>query len=108
MEFEMPFPRKALLMTSVLILCACGKPQLQTGEELFDHYCATCHRKTGTGNFLKGAPAVQSTQYNTSQIAQLIRGHRRPTDTRMPVFNELTSKQTIAIAAYVRHNLKRY
>lgn len=104
----MRFPQTALLLTSLFILCACSKSRLQTGEELFEHYCAPCHRETGTGKFLKGVPPVKYTQYTTRQIAEVIRGHRRPTDTRMPAFNELTSGQTSAIAAYVRHNLKRY
>lgn len=102
----MQIPRNALLVAGLFVLSACSKPRLDTGEDLFNYYCAPCHQKQGTGKFLQGIPAVKFTRYNTSQIAQVISGHQRPKNTRMPVFDELTPKQTIAIAAYVQHALK--
>jgi mono/diheme cytochrome c family protein len=104
----MPIRRTALLVATLLLLCACSKPRLDTGEGLFNYYCAPCHQKQGTGKFLQGIPSVKFTRYNASEIAQVISGHQRPKDTRMPVFDELTPEQTIAIAAYVQHAIKKH
>lgn len=96
-----------LLPALVLSLFGCSsEPDSANldGKELYNYYCAACHKESGEGSFLKGVPANNQTQLSESQIAQLIlQGHPELPD--MPTFSHLSQDQAKAIAAYLRKQL---
>lgn len=81
-------------------------PQLKTGEQFYNHHCASCHMRSGDGAFLKGVPAVKYTSMKIREIVELIRGHARAEDTRMPVFSEMSEHEAERIAVYMRLELQ--
>ena len=72
-----------------------------TGQELFKEHCSGCHQQDGQGLFLKGYPAIKSTQMDTWQITHKIRG--KETEGRnMPSFPDMTEAEATKIANYVK------
>lgn len=102
--------RTPAILIGCLLLAACGDggdpARLTGGEELYNHYCAPCHRDSGDGSFLKGVPPVRYTALNYRELVSRILGHQRPADSRMPEFTELPKHKAEAIAIYVRRQLK--
>lgn len=101
--------RLCLVLLGSGLVGACGKdpapPHLKTGEQLYDHYCAECHQGSGDGTFLKGVPPLRYTSLTYRELAHLILGHNRPSDSSMPEF-EITQQQAEAIAIHVRRKLR--
>ena len=101
--------RYLVFLPVVLLPFACGDDEqaarLTSGKALFEHYCATCHKASGDGSFLRGVPAIKSPALSSSEIVTHILGHERPEDSRMPTFDHLTRSQAQAIAIYLRRDL---
>lgn len=101
--------RALVVMLGCLVLSACAddKPPTHTrsGEELYNFYCAPCHKGSGDGVFLKGVPPVRHTELSYRQMVDRIKGYNKRKDSRMPAF-DLTTKQAESIALYVRRRLK--
>lgn len=99
-------------LMGVLILAGCDRvdnhdhPHLKTGEEFFNHHCASCHGRAGGGNFLDGIPAVKYTPMKISEIVDHIRGHGRDGDTRMPQFSDMSVHEAERIAVFIRLELR--
>jgi len=95
-----------------LILTGCDRvdvhdhPQLKTGEEFYDHHCASCHNRTGGGAFLDGIPAVKYTPMKISEIVDHIRGHGRDGASRMPQFSDMSVYEAERIAVFIRLELR--
>ena len=60
-------------------------PALKSGQQLFDHHCAECHGKDGTGKIVNATPANILTRKNRSDIASFIISGAVH-DRNMPVF----------------------
>ena len=101
-----------LIISLVWLLSACkpaevsNYPMLTSGQKLYDWHCAACHRDRGRGNFLKGVPsAVNYAQLDLQSFTDIIQGHQRPLDTKMPLFTHMPRFQVEAIAYYLRAQL---
>ena len=79
-------------------------PNLTTGEQLYNHHCAECHRKDGTGILFDSLPANIFTQKSPQEIITYI-----TTDTNhnrlMPAFTSMPSNEAEVITEYLG-NLK--
>lgn len=74
-------------------------PGLTTGQQLFDHHCAECHKNTGKGNFLKGVPANQDTALSLDDIEhKIITG----SIDGMPAYPTMSRAEASKIAAYLK------
>lgn len=100
-------------MVCMLILAGCDRvdvhdhPQLKTGEQLYNHHCASCHKRSGDGAFLKGVPAVKYTSMKIREIVDHVRGHGRGDSTRMPEFSDMSVHEAERIAVYIRLELQK-
>ncbi|MEH6651450.1 MAG: cytochrome c [Motiliproteus sp.] len=74
-------------------------PDLVTGQQLFDHHCAGCHKNTGRGNFLKGVPANQDTALSSGDIEHKIRTEGAE---GMPSFPTMGEAEAAKIASYLK------
>lgn len=75
------------------------------GKELYEYYCAGCHKENGEGSFLEGIPANRTTRLTEAQITELILyGKSQMAD--MPSFELLSEQQAGNIAEYLTHTLK--
>ena len=88
-----------------LLLTGCSdnsNPQTTSidGEELYSLNCARCHKKDGSGDFLKGIPANKRTALQEEQVVLLIR-QGDPSRPEMPTFPDLTEQQASAIVDYL-------
>lgn len=88
-----------------LLLSGCSDdsaPQTTSidGEELYSLNCARCHKKDGSGDFLKGIPANRRTALQEKQVILLIR-QGDPSRPEMPTFSNLTEQQASAIVDYL-------
>jgi mono/diheme cytochrome c family protein len=96
----------------VLVLAGCERddfhnhPRLTTGEQLYNHYCASCHRHSGDGAVLEGIPAVKYTPMKIHEIVDHIRGHGRADDSVMPRFSRMSTYEARRIAVYLRLELR--
>ncbi len=83
--------------------CEQNQPELLTGKQLYEYYCAGCHQKTGVGKVFLGVPGNKDTDLPDYQIAHKIRGTgERSTDEKMPVFENLTAQEAAKISAYLK------
>jgi len=99
------FHKKMIFSTIVLsmfiFLTGCDKPQSEmTGEELFDEFCAGCHKSTGKGNFLLGVPANRGTKLSYWEIKLKIK-RGSGGNSKMPVFKNLSDTEAGKIAEYL-------
>jgi len=95
-----------LFIAITLTLVGCDKdihnhPHLVTGKQLFEHHCATCHRETGTGDFLKGVRANKDTKLSMRQIAHKVRKSESE-KRKMPLFPMMSTEEVALIANYVK------
>jgi mono/diheme cytochrome c family protein len=100
--------RRIVISLASVVLAACGGPDpagLERGEDLYRALCADCHRGAGDGSFLKGVPPIRYTSLDYQELVELIRGHGREQDSRMPVFADLPQAKVAAIAVYVRQQI---
>jgi|GEM_PF-1312656 len=47
-------------------------PELESGEQLYNHHCAGCHKKSGAGNVIKGIPPVLYSKLSLSDMRKFI------------------------------------
>ncbi|CUB03297.1 c-type cytochrome [Marinomonas fungiae] len=78
---------------------------MQGGKELYENYCAGCHRSRGTGQFLIGVPRIKDTELSLSEIADVIRRQHKD-ERQMPIFSQLTVPQSYSIASYIKNTLR--
>lgn len=99
-----------------LALTGCGESSpppsaSASGEQLFNHHCAGCHRQEGTGNFLRGIPANALTHMDIDDVVDLIR-RGDPEKPKMPAFRELSRYQAERITLHLwelrKELLERY
>ncbi len=93
----------AVILGAVLVGCGKSEPPPKssaTGAQLFEHYCASCHRAEGTGNFLKGIPANALTRLGPDEVVDLIR-KGNPEKSKMPVFSDLNRYQAERITLHL-------
>lgn len=79
-------------------------PDLTTGEQLYNHHCAECHREDGTGILFKSLPANILTQKSPKEIVTYITtdsNHNR----LMPSFNTMPDGEAELITKHLL-NLK--
>ncbi|WP_136680282.1 cytochrome c [Neptunomonas sp. XY-337] len=98
----------AMVIVAITGLAACTEPETgdRNGEQLFLKYCASCHKSSGGGNFLKGVPSAKHTRLTEKQILQLIY-YGRP-HSQMPTFPTLKLSEAKLIAGYVSNQLRRH
>ena len=97
--------RYSWILLCSLVLAGCGESEpppaaSASGEQLFNHHCAACHRPEGTGNFLKGIPANALTRMNIDEVVSLIR-KGDPDKPKMPAFPQLSQNQSERIARHM-------
>lgn len=93
----------AVLLSVVLVGCGKSEPPPKSsasGAQLFDHYCVSCHKAGGTGNFLKGIPANALTRLGPDEVVDLIR-KGNPEKPKMPVFSNLSRYQAERITLHL-------
>jgi mono/diheme cytochrome c family protein len=100
------------VLVCILVLVGCGRdgdhdhPQLKTGEQFYNHHCASCHQRSGDGAFLRGIPPVKYTEMKIHEIVDHVLGHGRGEDTRMPQFSDMPRHEAQRIAVYLRLELR--
>jgi hypothetical protein len=101
------------LLRSLFGICACvilsaygcsgerhDHPNLMTGEQLYNHHCAECHREDGTGILFDSLPANILTEKNPQEIITYITrdsNHQR----LMPAFNTMPSDEAELITKHL-------
>ena len=97
------------LLITILVagtLSACSNrdshdhPELKSGEALFNHHCAECHGKDGTGMLVDKTPANILTQKDAQGIVNYIRTQVRE-DRKMPLFNSMPAGEAALIANHL-------
>lgn len=71
-----------------------------TGKQMYEEYCAGCHKASGIGKFVMGIPATFSNNLSRTEIIKLIR-EGDPRYPRMPVFPQIKFTQADKIARYL-------
>jgi len=107
---------KSKIRKTIFVFCAavvhfsltgCSKdmhdhPKLTTGKQLFEHHCASCHKVTGKGAFLKGVPANKDTILSKSQIVHKIKDQSSANE-KMPSFPKMSAYEAAKISAYLKN-----
>ena len=105
----MGIQRLLTLLTTAALLQGCGEdgppPELRTGAQLYNYYCAECHQGSGDGTFLKGVPPIRYTDRTYRELVEVIMGHNRPQKSRMPQF-DISKQHAEAIAIHIRRKLR--
>ncbi len=96
-----------------IVLSACGQdkhdhPNLSTGEDYYNAHCAACHKRDGTGLFLKGIPANITTNKNKTDIIFHLKKGSDDNNTKMPVFANMPDNEAQKIAYYLLQLQKRH
>jgi mono/diheme cytochrome c family protein len=82
-------------------------PDLTTGEQLFNHHCAECHGKDGTGMLEKRTPANILTRKSRDGIVNYITTDVNP-QRKMPVFKNMPNAEAVAIANHLLKLRQKY
>lgn len=104
----------ALAAISLVTLSGCGADDqaaegsaaqqraesMAAGQVLFEQTCATCHPRSGRGNYLKRIPATVLTRRSELELMAWIRGSDKHRD--MPNFDNLSEAQRRDLAVYLR------
>ena len=102
----------SILLISLLFLSACSQkdthshPENITAKELYDLHCASCHKKTGKGKFLKGIPPNLSTALTLNQLVKKIRKGEQHSS-NMTVYKTMSDEEARKIAMYLLTALKK-
>jgi mono/diheme cytochrome c family protein len=70
-------------------------------SEIFNTYCAQCHKETGNGNFLKGIPPNHSTNLSNKQVVDLIINGNAAYP-KMVRYPEMSPENGLKIALHLR------
>ncbi|MCU7938115.1 MAG: cytochrome c [gamma proteobacterium symbiont of Bathyaustriella thionipta] len=76
-------------------------PELNTGKDLYNYHCASCHKKNGSGMFLKGIPANITTNKNQTEIILHIKNGVQSKQSQMPVFSDMPDGEAYKIANHL-------
>lgn len=94
-------------MSLIVMLAACSNhddhnhSELITGQDLYNHHCAECHGKDGTGQLAERMPANILTKKGNQGIADYIRGKDNNPDREMPVFATMPYAEAKKIANHL-------
>lgn len=83
-------------------------PDLISGQQFFEHHCASCHDKTGMGTFLKGVPASIATQKTQNEIVIYLQEGPHRFDKQMPIFRTMSDNEARKIAQYLLQLKRNY
>ncbi len=94
-----------VLVLSSFVLAGCfynddTPPISATGKQMYNDYCASCHKANGLGKFVMGIPATFSNQLSREEVIRLIR-KGDPRYPRMPTFPQIRFSQADKIAHYL-------
>lgn len=97
-----------LMLVSTLIGCGDRRgspedPSVALGETLFQENCATCHPRTGRGDYLKRIPATVLTRKTHQELMIWIRGKDQHRE--MPSFDNLSEDERRALANYLHSQI---
>jgi len=93
-----------LLMVFALSRCMYNRdvpPRLATGKQMYNDYCASCHRGSGLGKFILGVPPSFTNKMSRAQIVRLIR-EGDDKYSRMPTFPQIKFSQAQKIVNYLK------
>lgn len=76
-------------------------PELTSGQQLFDFHCAPCHKKDGTGIFLKGVPPNRDTDLSVWEIIHKTEKGSGD-NSKMPRFQSMPDEEAAKIAIYLK------
>ncbi len=99
---------RAVLMSILasVTLIACSNrdnhdhPNLKTGKALFNHHCADCHGKDGTGKLADQTPANILTKRDHRGIINYVTSNVNP-NRDMPVFSNMSHAEAAKIASHL-------
>lgn len=106
----------AALMISSLLLIGCAKEEsddqeaglaasVAAGEKLFSELCASCHPRSGRGDYLKRIPATLLTRRSNEELIEWIRG--RDQHREMPSFDYLSDEELSALADFLKAEIDK-
>lgn len=97
-------PFMCLMLIGALTACSNrddhNHPDLKTGEDLFNHHCAECHGKDGTGLLADQTPANILTLRGRDGIVDYITKPINP-KRKMPVFGTMPIAEAAVIAEHL-------
>jgi mono/diheme cytochrome c family protein len=76
-----------------------------SGKALYEIHCASCHKVTGKGKFLKGIPPNRNTHLSVNELVEKII-NSGSSESKMKVFNSMPKKEAKVIALYLKTTLK--
>ena len=91
-------------LCAVALVAGCSEehlPEDANGRELYNYHCAGCHQETGVGKFFAGIPSNANTEMSSYEVVQLIQKGKQGKE-GMPVFEQLTKREAILIAGYLK------
>lgn len=97
----------SVYLITLILLSGCSRdhhnhPTLTTGQQLFNHHCAVCHGKDGTGRMVDATPANILTKKNRTDIARfIISGEGEEHERRMPIFKNMPYPEADRIAKHL-------
>ncbi|SJZ94789.1 Cytochrome C oxidase, cbb3-type, subunit III [Oceanospirillum multiglobuliferum] len=80
---------------------------MATGKDMYQDYCAGCHRPSGVGKFFLGIPASISAELSRADTVRLIR-EGDPRYPRMPVFPQIKFSQAQKIYDHLEDLRERH
>jgi mono/diheme cytochrome c family protein len=100
---------KSLLLCVLLNLFGCSERHEHkaniSAQELYIEHCASCHKETGKGKFLKGVPPNKYTLLTTEELVKKITNNGA-NNTKMKIFKSMPKQEARVIALYVKNTLK--
>lgn len=80
---------------------------MASGKEMYQEYCAGCHKPNGVGKFFLGIPASISAELSRADTVRLIR-EGDPRFPRMPVFPQIKFSQAHKIYNHLQDLRERH
>ena len=102
-----------LLATTLLTGCDGKAPdasaeqqreEIAAGTALFEANCASCHPRTGRGDYLKNIPVTLLTRRTEQELIDWIRGSDKHRE--MPAFTHLNQNEVKSLAAYLHSQIQ--
>jgi len=98
------------LLIILIFISACSEkkpaddhnhPELTTGKQLFDFHCASCHGKSGKGQFIEGIPANVLTKKSPKMVRTKIKFGDETPNSIMPKFESMPKEEAILIVKHL-------
>lgn len=105
--------KQIVLVAGVFLIAGCDSASNQmdmsqtdvlvnaSGEQLFNQFCAPCHKKSGVGNLFKGIPSNRRTKLTEEEINVLLHTGQLA-DKGMPDFSFLQAEQIESIVDHLQ------